>query len=258
MLHESMRTATIPRVHASIACNGAYQPAHTGSTWHDRKRWPSCTDIRARTRCVMGAVGKRVVAAAIFVAFALQGASVAVQRLWMPEHYHVTPAPPDLGPLPRNATAALQAPRFDQISDPLHGHVHDDPAEEHHQNLDPGRYADLPVRRALGWSSHSPPRALGRTAHVAAAGSDKSDAGHGHERVSAHHHDGRDAGVVLVAGDGDTPASALIQRALDGFWSLLPDRSVFAVTTACDPPPALPSATHRLLANGAPERPPRV
>ncbi len=206
----------------------------------------------------MGPVGKRVVVAAIFIAFALQGASVAVQRLWMPEHYHVSPAPPDVGALAPMATADAPPPLDDHDSDHAHGHAHDDRAADHHQHLDPGLYPDPSPRRALGWSSHSPARAVVRTAQLMAAGSGQVDDRHMHGSVHAHHHDDGDAGVVLVAGDGDTPASALIQRALDGFWGLLPDRTVFAVTTARDAPPACPSATHRLLASGAPERPPRV
>ncbi len=209
--------------------------------------------------------GKRVMVAVIFVALSFQGASVAVQRLWMPAHYHVLPALPDDTVLEAQETPGPQPLVAGETSrDPMehagrgrsdHGHGH-----EHGHDQDHGHHHASPSPHPPGSLAPAPAPAIVTTeqAEVGVAGHQDARHAHTHAGVRSHRHDRLEPGLVVVAEEGDLPATALVQRGLDGFWSLLPGRIVVTGAAPRDPLPAFTSVKRRLLASSAPERPPRV
>jgi len=198
----------------------------------------------------------RMMVVLVIVAFSLQGASGAMQRLWMPAHYHALPALPETTHMTALAIHELHALVAGEVSHERlaagrrNGSAHH--LEQHH-------HRDRPSRPNPATHSPSPAPTIGNAKHMDMGGAGHVDADHAHAAVRTHHHDRSKSDVVLVAEEGqDGPATPLAQRSgLDGFWSLLPDRIVLALATARERVPAFAPVVHRPATRSAPERPPR-
>lgn len=205
---------------------------------------------------------ERLMVVLVMLAFSFQGASGAMQRLLMPAHYHAAPALNEDTRLVRLAKPDPRAWIHDEVIGVRFAHSRPRALEDHHEHEhDQVRLCDHDCGRPStpdhGTHPHSPALATGHANHEPVHDASHV-AVHAHATVRAHRHDVGGANVVLVAEDVDTPASALRQHGLEGLWSLLPDRGVFAVASAQGSLPAFESVTHRVLANSAPRRPPRV
>jgi len=208
----------------------------------------------------------RLMVVVVIVAFSFQGASGAMQRLLMPAHYH---AVPELDHDTSLVLLAMSDPDAHEEASPelpAHGgptHLEENHGHKHYPDPLCDHQCERPSHRDPATHQHPPALAGGHTDHVDAEDARAVDLhalahAHAHAAVLAHRHDRGRQDVVAVAEEVDMPASALRQHGLDGFWSLLPERMVFAVATAQDSVPAFESAPHRALANTAPRRPPRL